>query len=176
MLADPTMGFLAGSPLPAGICEFDVLGAYREAPVPLVRCETVDLEVPSSAEIVIEGLIDPDPASYEIEGPFAEFTGYVSDLPTPRPTIEVTCITHRNDPILRGTQEGNMATAVKNCVQWLGMSLPDALRLASSNPATFIGLGHTLGKLVPGYRADMVAFHPGDITVLGTWVAGSGDC
>jgi N-acetylglucosamine-6-phosphate deacetylase len=70
----------------------------------------------------------------------------------------------------------DMATAVKNCVQWLGMSLPDALRLASSNPATFIGLGHTLGKLVPGYRADMVAFHPGDITVLGTWVAGSGDC
>ena len=61
--------------------------------VPLVGCETVDLEVPASAEIVIEGLIDPNPASYEIEGPFAEFTGYVSDLPTPRPTIEVTCIT-----------------------------------------------------------------------------------
>jgi 4-hydroxy-3-polyprenylbenzoate decarboxylase len=105
---DPIMGFLAGSPLPAGICEFDVLGAYRGAPVPVVRCETVDLEVPAGAEIIIEGLIDPDPASYEIEGPFAEFTGYVSDLPTPRPTIEVTCITHRNDPILRGTQEGNM--------------------------------------------------------------------
>ena len=84
---DPIMGFLAGSPLPAGVCEFDVLGAYRDAPVPVVRCETVDLEVPASAEIVIEGLIDPDPANYEIEGPFAEFTGYVSDLPTPRPTI-----------------------------------------------------------------------------------------
>jgi 4-hydroxy-3-polyprenylbenzoate decarboxylase len=105
---DPIMGFLAGSPLPAGMCEFDVLGAYREAPVPVVHCETVDLDVPASAEIVIEGLVDPDPSSYEIEGPFAEFTGYVSDLPTPRPTIEVTCITHRNDPILRGTQEGNM--------------------------------------------------------------------
>lgn len=105
---DPIMGFLGGSPLPAGVCEFDVLGSYRNEPVPLVKCETVDLEVPASAEIVIEGLIDPDPETYEIEGPFAEFTGYVSDLPTPRPTIQVTCVTHRNDPILRGTQEGNM--------------------------------------------------------------------
>ena len=60
---DPIMGFLAGSPLPAGMCEFDVLGAYRDAPVPLVGCETVDLEVPASAEIVIEGLIDPNPAN-----------------------------------------------------------------------------------------------------------------
>jgi 4-hydroxy-3-polyprenylbenzoate decarboxylase len=105
---DPIMGFLGGSPLPAGVCEFNVLGAYRDEPVPLVKCETVDLEVPASAEIVIEGWIDPDPATYEIEGPFAEFTGYVSDIPTLRPSIHVTCITHRNDPILRGTQEGNM--------------------------------------------------------------------
>lgn len=105
---DPIMGFLAGSPLPVNVCEFDVLGAYRDEAVPVVKCETVDLEVPASAEMVIEGLIDPNPASYETEGPFAEFTGYVSDIPTLRPTIEVTCVTHRNDPILRGTQEGNM--------------------------------------------------------------------
>jgi hypothetical protein len=39
---DPIMGFLAGSPLPAGVCEFEVLGAYRDSPVPLVRCESVD--------------------------------------------------------------------------------------------------------------------------------------
>lgn len=105
---DPIMGFLGGSPIPAGVSEFDVLGAYRDDPVKLVRCETVPLEVPASAEIVIEGWIDPNPESFEIEGPFAEFTGYVSDLPTPRPSIVVSCITHRNDPILRGTQEGNM--------------------------------------------------------------------
>jgi len=75
---------------------------------------------------------------------------------------------------LAGTVLG-MATAVKNCIRLLGMSLPDALRLASTNPATFIGLEHMLGRLVPGYRADMVAFHPGDMTVLATWVAGSGE-
>ena len=68
-----------------------------------------------------------------------------------------------------------MATAVKNCIRLLGVPLPEALRLASANPATFIGLEHMLGKLVPGYRADLVAFDPNDMTVLATWVAGSGD-
>ena len=105
---DPIMPFLAGSPVSAGVCEWDVMGAYREAPVELVRCETVDLEVPASAEIVIEGFISDDPASYETEGPFGEFTGYVSDLPTPRPTMKVSCITHRRDPIFCGSLEGTL--------------------------------------------------------------------
>jgi UbiD family decarboxylase len=105
---DPIMGFLAGSPIPAGVCEYDVMGAYRGQPAELVRCETVDLEVPATAEIVIEGLISDDPATYEMEGPFGEFTGYISDIPTPRPTMHVTCITHRTDPIFRGTLEGTL--------------------------------------------------------------------
>jgi 4-hydroxy-3-polyprenylbenzoate decarboxylase len=105
---DPILGFLAGSPIPAGVCEYDVMGAYRGEPAELVRCETVDLEVPASAEIVIEGLIYDDPATYEPEGPFGEFTGYVSDLPTPRPAIQVTCVTHRSDPIFRGALEGTL--------------------------------------------------------------------
>jgi 3-polyprenyl-4-hydroxybenzoate decarboxylase len=105
---DPIMPFLAGSPVLAGVCEWDVMGAYRDEPAQLVRCETVDLEVPATAEIVIEGYISDDPATYEIEGPFGEFTGYVSDLPTPRPTMKVTCITHRRDPIFSGTLEGTL--------------------------------------------------------------------
>jgi UbiD family decarboxylase len=105
---DPIMPFLAGSPLPSGVCEWDVMGAYRGEPVPLVRCETVDLEVPASAEIVIEGTISDDPATYEMEGPFGEFTGYVSDIPTPRPTMQVSCITHRRDPIFCGSLEGTL--------------------------------------------------------------------
>jgi N-acetylglucosamine-6-phosphate deacetylase len=81
------------------------------------------------------------------------------------------CLT--DDGTLAGTVL-DMATAVKNCIRLLGMPLPDALRLASVNPATFIGLEHMLGKLVPGYRADLVAFDPNDMTVLATWVAGNG--
>jgi N-acetylglucosamine-6-phosphate deacetylase len=66
----------------------------------------------------------------------------------------------------------DMATAVRNCVNLLQVSLPDALRFASRNPAEFIGAGHMLGRLAPGYRADMVAIDPGPIAVLETWVAG----
>ncbi len=105
---DPIMPFLAGSPIPAGICEWDVMGAYRGEAAELVRCEMVDLEVPATAEIVIEGFISDDPATYEVEGPFGEFTGYVSDIPTRRPTMKITCITHRTNPIFRGCLEGTL--------------------------------------------------------------------
>jgi N-acetylglucosamine-6-phosphate deacetylase len=53
--------------------------------------------------------------------------------------------------------------------------LPDALRFASAHPAAFLGLGQTLGHLVAGSRADLVAFDPADVTVLATWVAGHED-
>ena len=69
----------------------------------------------------------------------------------------------------------DMATAVRNCVRLLEVPLPDALRFASAHPAAFLGLERTLGKLAPGYRADLVAFDPNDLTVLVTWVAGSDD-
>ena len=103
---EPSLDFCGGVPVPAGVCEYDVMGAIRGAPVELVKCETVDLEVPATAEIVIEGMLQFDPATHELEGPFAEFTGYVAGERAPRPTVRVTAITHRNDPILRGTIEG----------------------------------------------------------------------
>jgi N-acetylglucosamine-6-phosphate deacetylase len=67
----------------------------------------------------------------------------------------------------------DMATAVRNCVNLLQVSLSEALRFASRNPAEFIGVGHMLGRLAPGYRADMVAIDPESVVVLGTWVAGA---
>jgi UbiD family decarboxylase len=105
---EPSLGFCAGSPVPKGICEYDVMGALRGAPVELVKCETVDLFVPASAEIVIEGFLQLDPAKFRMEGPFAEFTGYLAGDKSPKPTIRVTAITHRNEPILRGTIEGSL--------------------------------------------------------------------
>lgn len=107
----PIMDFLAGSPLPPDVCEYDVMGAYLGEPVPLVRGLTVDLPVPATAELVVEGFISPDRETYELEGPFGEFTGYVSDVPTPRPALQVTAITYRNAPIFRGTLEGSLPGA-----------------------------------------------------------------
>lgn len=98
--------FCAGSPFPKNICEWDMMGAILGEPVQLVECETVPLRVPASAEIVVEGWIDPDPATWEMEGPFADYPGYLGGKPSPKPVIQVTAITHRNDPILRGALEG----------------------------------------------------------------------
>jgi N-acetylglucosamine-6-phosphate deacetylase len=77
----------------------------------------------------------------------------------------------RDDGTLAGTVL-DMAAAVRICVRLLGVPLPEALRFASTHPATFLGLGQTLGRLAPGYRADLVAFDATDMTVVATWVAG----
>ena len=103
---EPALEFCAGAPVPKGICEYDVAGAIRGAPIELVKCETVDLYVPATAEIVIEGYLSIDPSKYLPEGPFAEFTGYLAGDPSNKPAIRVTAITHRNNPVLRGTIEG----------------------------------------------------------------------
>ena len=77
----------------------------------------------------------------------------------------------RSDGTLAGAAL-TMADAVRNCVEQLGVSLEEALRFASANPASFLGLDNKLGRLAPGYRADIVAFEPDTIDVVETWVAG----
>jgi N-acetylglucosamine-6-phosphate deacetylase len=76
---------------------------------------------------------------------------------------------------LDGTLAGaalDMAAAVRNCVRLLHVPLTQALRFASMEPAKFLGLGATLGRLAPGYRADIVAFDPETLDIHETWVAG----
>ena len=75
-----------------------------------------------------------------------------------------------------GTLAGSvldMASAVRNCVRLLGMPLAAALRLASAAPAGFLGIDSRLGRIAPGYRADLVALDPEPIQVFATWVAGA---
>lgn len=79
--------------------ELEVAGGIRGEPVELVQCETVDLEVPATAEFVAEGEITTD--RVEAEGPFGEFTGYMAG-DRECPVFHVKCITHRRDPILVG--------------------------------------------------------------------------
>jgi len=77
----------------------------------------------------------------------------------------------RDDGVLAGSAL-NMAAAVGNCVRLLDVPLHDALRFASTHPASFLGLERMLGRLAPGYRADLVALDPIGFAVLDTWVAG----
>jgi UbiD family decarboxylase len=100
---DPTLLAVAGTPFT--LPEYDLAGALRQEPVELIKCETSDLEVPAYAEIVVEGTISPEPSTYEIEGPFGEGTGQYGE-PRKRPVVEVSCITHRNNPIFRGSLVG----------------------------------------------------------------------
>jgi N-acetylglucosamine-6-phosphate deacetylase len=80
-----------------------------------------------------------------------------------------TCVAE--DGTLAGTAL-DMASAVRNCVHFLGVPLPSALRYASCEPALFLGVADRLGRLMQGWQADMVAFGPDNIRILGTWVAG----
>jgi N-acetylglucosamine-6-phosphate deacetylase len=77
----------------------------------------------------------------------------------------------RQDGTLAGAML-DMATAVRNCVRLLGVPLETALGFASAHPARFIGLDHWLGRVAPGYRADMVAIDPTRVEALETWIAG----
>lgn len=103
---DPVLPLAASGSLPVGVCEYNLMGALRQSPVELVQCETIDLEVPANAEIVLEGEISLDFDSFRSEGPFGEYHGYYGSLEGKKPVITWNCITHRNDPILQGTLEG----------------------------------------------------------------------
>ncbi len=101
--ADPATMLAGILPLPADLDEFLFAGFLRQEPVELVKCETVDLEVPANAEIVLEGYADLD--DLRVEGPFGDHTGYYS-LEDKFPAFHITCITRRKDPIYVSTIVG----------------------------------------------------------------------
>ncbi|QGT99043.1 UbiD family decarboxylase associated with menaquinone via futalosine [Candidatus Syntrophocurvum alkaliphilum] len=100
---DPAITYAATAPLPKDIDELMFAGFLRKKPVELVKCKTIDMEVPADAEIVIEGYVDPE--ERRIEGPFGDHTGYYS-LAGEYPVFHVTCITHRKEPIYPTTIVG----------------------------------------------------------------------
>lgn len=101
--ADPATMFSAACPLPAGIDEFMLAGFLRKSPVELVKCKTVDLEVPAEAEIVLEGYVDA--GEMRMEGPFGDHTGFYSRAKE-FPVFHVTCMTHRKNPVYATTVVG----------------------------------------------------------------------
>jgi len=97
--ADPVIGMVSATEVPYGVDELAVAGALRGAPIEVVPCETVAIEVPAHAEIVIEGRLPPkSERPYEPEAPFGEYTGYQGSAKF-SPVYEITCITYRKDCI-----------------------------------------------------------------------------
>ena len=100
---DPVLAYAATAPVPEGLDELMLAGLLSHRRVELVRCVTVDLEVPASAQIVLEGYVEP--GERRREGPFGDHTGFYS-LQDDFPVFHIQCITRRRRPIYLTTIVG----------------------------------------------------------------------
>jgi phenylphosphate carboxylase alpha subunit len=102
--AQPVAPIVSCVQLPPYVNEVDIAGALAREPIELVKCETLDLEVPAGAEIILEGEVLPH--ERKSEGPFGEYMGYEAGKSSPKPIFKVNAITHRSDPILTFSNMG----------------------------------------------------------------------
>ncbi len=100
---DPAMTFSAIVPAPPEIEEYLIAGFLRQSPVELVKCETNSLEVPASAEYILEGYVEI--GELRMEGPFGDHTGFYTAAEE-YPVFHLTAITHRKNPIWAATVVG----------------------------------------------------------------------
>jgi 4-hydroxy-3-polyprenylbenzoate decarboxylase len=114
--ASAAVTFSAVCPLPPGVDEMLFAAFLQGCPVDLVRCRTVPLHVPATAEFVIEGFVDVD--ERRLEGPFGDHTGFYS-LADMYPVLHVTAVTHRKDPIWQATVVG--PPPQEDC--WMGAAI-----------------------------------------------------
>jgi 4-hydroxy-3-polyprenylbenzoate decarboxylase len=101
--ADPATIFSAIAPVPEGMDKYFFAGITRKKGVKLIKCKTVDIQVPATSEIILEGYVDPN--EINIEGPFGDHTGYYTP-PEPYPTFTLTGMMMRHDPIFLTTVVG----------------------------------------------------------------------
>ena len=104
---DPILAYACQVQVSDATDDWAVAGGLRGAPVELVRARTGDLEVPASAEVVIEFEVDMDKTV--MEGPLGEYTGYYTP-PSLKPIGRITAITHRRNPIFQGLLTGKPVT------------------------------------------------------------------
>jgi 4-hydroxy-3-polyprenylbenzoate decarboxylase len=100
---DPATTYSATAPLPRGLDEMMLAGWLKGSPVEMVKCKTIDMEVPATAEIILEGYVEQ--GELRREGPFGDHTGYYS-LADDYPVFHLTAITHRKDAIYATTIVG----------------------------------------------------------------------
>jgi len=100
---DPAMTFAATAPLPDGLDEVLFAGFVRKKSIDLVKCATIDLEVPADSDFVLEGYVQP--GEMRAEGPFGDHTGFYTPLDD-YPVFHLTAITHRKQPVYPATIVG----------------------------------------------------------------------
>src|SRR3984893_2222540 len=104
---DPILAYACQVQVADTTNDWEVAGGLRGAPVELTRCRTCDLEVPATAEVVIEFEVDMD--NLVMEGPLGEYTGYYTP-PSLKPVARITAITHRRKPFFQGLLTGKPVT------------------------------------------------------------------
>ena len=112
---DPAIIIGSQAKVPYGIDEFHVAGGLRGAPVKLTKCETIDVEVPASAEIVIEGVTVP--GERVADGPYGEYPGCYSEAKQ-APVLKVTAITMRQNPIYQTALTGMPVTENHTLIEY----------------------------------------------------------
>ncbi|SER36296.1 4-hydroxy-3-polyprenylbenzoate decarboxylase [Lentzea xinjiangensis] len=136
----PGVPYVGGLPIPRGVDESGYLGALLGEPVDLVAAESVDLEVPATAEVVIEGTVSLERT--EQEGPFGEYAGFMSAARSAQPVFSVDVITHRDAPIWPIVPEGRPVDET-HLVSGVGHSAQVTANLTAA------GLPVTMAWLVP---------------------------
>ena len=101
--ADPVLTYAATAPMPEGLDELMLAGVLGKRRVELVKCQSVDLEVPANAQIVLEGYVEP--GERRREGPFGDHTGFYS-MADDYPVFHLQCITMRRNPVYVTTVVG----------------------------------------------------------------------
>lgn len=159
---DPVVVLASCGRYPYNVSELDMAGALRGAPLKMVKCETLDLEVPAGSEIVLEGYIDPN--KLKREGPFGEYIGYYAGGIQERPVFDIQCVTYRNNPINTGTLEGkpivedhlimsigNSALSRKALIDDMGIPAVEDIAYHPWSPSNHLVVIATNGNPYPGH-------------------------
>ena len=159
---DPAVVLASCGRFPFNVNEFEMAGALRQSPLKLVKCETLDLEVPANSEIVLEGYINPN--KLKKEGPFGEYIGYYAGGIQERPVFDIHCVTYRNNPINTGTLEGkpivedhlimsigNSALSRKALIDDLGIPAVEDIAYHPWSPSNHLVVISTNGNPYPGH-------------------------
>ncbi len=171
---EPVSAYCAATWAPYGVAEVEMAGGIRGEPIELVKCETIGLEVPATAEIVLEGEMRQD--DMMDEGPYGEYSGYRTGVPTPRPVIRIKAVTHRNNPIFTMSCSGTpmhddsiqaltKASALLEALQNRGLPITGvALPIEAVNLLAVVAVKTTYAHIAEDIAHVVWGTHSGHVT------------
>jgi UbiD family decarboxylase len=156
---DPLFMLVGSQTFPKNVSEYEFAGGIKGAPIPVVRVKTTDLLIPANAELVIEGVIQPN--SVRMEGPFGEFPGYYGRPEAGCPLVNITAIHYRKEPILTNAlmadypscEQSGFFSVIRSAKIWDDFDKLGIPGIAGvySHPAAAGGFGMTVVSLEQRY-------------------------